>query len=529
MHALGPIRTGAIGTDPTGAAVQPPWRPADTEGMETGAGQARREAGPLWSGQAELLAGLGRLLDIVGHMNGSEGLPETLQAVAEGIVVATGFEAVVINYLRADGLMEITTVVGPDEVKDALLGNEVDPGDLIEEMEVGESWGRLRFLRHGTVPIKEYQWIPDIPVPVDPNGWHPGDDLLVPLYSAAHELIGIVSVDMPYNGLLPDASQRQLLEMLAMQAEIAINNARLTQRLQASEASMRLAFDAAVVGMALVSLDQRTPLLLLRGNEALSTIADQLGRGRLSALSDLLDPTDEDCDPQTWLPSLTLDGSHRIQKRVTLSGEERWLEITGSALPLHSTESPQAILQIEDVTARRAAELEARHAATRDQLTGLSNRSELLHRLAQLCERSAEMATSGAVLFCDLNGFKRINDTLGHQAGDAVLVACAARLSSLVRGSDQAYRVGGDEFVVLLGDVTPWDLESIVQRIRASIAAPLGHDGQLVQVTIAVGWAMVDGRTQDVARILAAADAAMYADKRAGRLARIPAQHTPLH
>ena len=84
----------------------------------------------LWSGRAETLSGLQRLLEVVGHMNGSEGLAETLEAVAQGIVVATGFQAVVINYMRADGLMEITTVVGPDEVKDALLGKEVDPGDL---------------------------------------------------------------------------------------------------------------------------------------------------------------------------------------------------------------------------------------------------------------------------------------------------------------------------------------------------------------------------------------------------------------
>ena len=246
--------------------------------MDASAGAVLPDAALPWDGPAELLSGLARLLEVVGHMNGSEGLAETLEAVADGIVVATGFEAVVINYMRADGLIEITTVVGPDEVSEALLGNEVDPGDLVQEMAVAETWGRLRFLRHGTVPIKEYQWIPDIPVPPDPNGWHPGDDLLVPLYSTGHELIGIVSVDMPTNGLLPDAHQRQLLEMLAMQAEIAINNARLTQRLQASEASLRLAFDAAVVGMALVSLDPRTPLLLLRGNGARSTASPRPAR-----------------------------------------------------------------------------------------------------------------------------------------------------------------------------------------------------------------------------------------------------------
>ncbi|MFL6100092.1 MAG: diguanylate cyclase domain-containing protein [Actinomycetales bacterium] len=483
----------------------------------------------LWSGRAETLSGLQRLLEVVGHMNGSEGLAETLEAVARGIVVATGFQAVVINYMRADGLMEITTVVGPDEVKGALLGKEVDPGDLVREMGVAESWGRLRFLRHGVVPIGEYQWIPDIPVPTDPDGWHPGDDLLVPLYATSRELIGIVSVDMPYDGMLPDANRRQLLEMLAMQAEIAINNARLTQRLQASEASLRLAFDVAAVGMALVSLDQRTPLRILRGNAVLSALANELGRTSLDGLSDLLDADDTDHDASTWLPALGLDGRTRVLKRVTHDGIERWLEVTGSALPLHSTESPQAIVQVEDITARRQAELDAREAASRDQLTGLKNRSGLLQQLAEMCQRSAAAQTMAAVLFCDLDGFKDINDTLGHSAGDAVLVTCASRLASLVRGTDQAYRVGGDEFVVLIDDITPFALESVVQRIRATIEAPQSHEGHLLNVGISVGWAMVDGRTQDVARILAAADAAMYADKRAKIAPRLPAQYGPRH
>jgi diguanylate cyclase (GGDEF)-like protein len=497
--------------------------------MDPDAGATPPAHEALWSGRAETLTGLQRLLDVVGHMNGGEGLAETLEAVAEGIVVATGFQAVAINYMRADGLMEITTVVGPQGVKDALLGKEVDPGDLVREMKLAERWGRLRFLRHGVVPVNEYQWIPDLPVPTDPNGWHPGDDLLVPLYSTARELIGIVSVDMPYNQLLPDDNQRQLLEMLAMQAEIAINNARLTQRLQASEASLRLAFDVAAVGMALVSLDQRNPLRILRGNAVLSDLAQDLDRRPLKQLSDLLDVTDRDHDAFSWLPELAFDGRTRVQKRVTRRGDERWLEITGSALPLHSTESPQAIVQVEDITARRQAEVDAREAATRDELTGLNNRTGLLQRLGQMCQQAAENQTTAAVLFCDLDGFKNINDTLGHQAGDAVLIACAGRLSSLVRGTDLAYRVGGDEFVVLISDITSWAIESVVQRIRTTVEAPMSHDGQLLQVCISVGWAMVDGRTLDVARILTAADAAMYADKRAKLTPRLPTQHGPRH
>jgi diguanylate cyclase (GGDEF)-like protein len=210
-------------------------------------------------------------------------------------------------------------------------------------------------------------------------------------------------------------------------------------------------------------------------------------------------------------------GPTRVEMRVMNGLDERWLEISGSELPRHSTQAPQAIVQIEDITERRLAELEVRRAAARDPLTGLSNRTELMQRLTQLCVTSRETQTTGAVLFCDLDGFKAINDTFGHPAGDTALIACAARLAALVRGTDRAYRVGGDEFVILLADVSSWTVEEIVGRVKASVAAPLTHDGEHLRLSLSVGWAAIDGRTVDVARILAAADAAMYADKRAHR------------
>jgi diguanylate cyclase (GGDEF)-like protein/PAS domain S-box-containing protein len=469
-------------------------------------------------GRAErsaLLADLSQILDVVGHMNGSADLAGTLQAVADGIVLASGFTVAVINYLRADGLMEITTVSGPSEVRDALLGMVMPPSLLVRELDLSQAWGRLRFSPHGTVPRNEFEYIPDLPIPTDPNGWHPEDGLFMPLYSSSAEVIGIVSVDQPSNGLLPDPAQQQILEMLAVQAEIAINNARLNQRLQASEASLRLAFDAAVDGMALVSIDPRRPLEIVHSNAALAKMAGELDRAPLQTLSDLLDADDSDHDAGIWLSRLLLSTPERIHKRVSRRGEERWLRISASALALHSTESPQAMVQIEDVTASRLAEQEALEAAVRDPLTGLGNRTDLLRELTRLGQRCRESRTAGVVLFCDLNGFKQINDRFGHQAGDAALVECAARLASLVRGTDRAFRVGGDEFVLLLADIAPWGVDAIVQRIKSAVTAPIGYDGESLQLGISVGSAHVDGQTEDVARILAAADAAMYADKRA--------------
>ncbi|MDP9219620.1 MAG: diguanylate cyclase [Actinomycetota bacterium] len=458
-------------------------------------------------------------------MNGGESLPETLQAVAEGVLVAAGFQAAVINYMRSDGVMEVMSVAGPPDVRDALLGVQFRPEDLLREMAQAEHWGELRFIPHGTFPAEGYAYVPDIPVPSSPDGWYPGDDLLAPLYSTSGELIGILSVDMPTNGLRPDTFQRQLLELLASQAAIAINNARLTQRLRASETSFRLAFDAVSSGMALVSLDPRTPLHILQANAALTVLAVELTGAPASSLSGLLDATDEDHDPHAWCTSMAANpGRTHVAKRVTTTDGHRWLEITSSVLPLLSSEAGQAIVQVEDVTDRREAELEAARAATRDPLTGLRNRSDLFQRLTHITYTCRENHTVGAVFFCDLNGFKQINDNYGHQAGDAVLIACAGRLAGQVRAGDHAYRVGGDEFVILLENIDPWELETVAQRVKTSIAAPLRYDGELFNLSISVGWALIDGHSHDVARILAAADGAMYADKRANLISGPPAQ-----
>jgi GAF domain-containing protein len=225
--------------------------------------------------RAALLRSPAPVLDAVGRMNSAADLTASLQSVIEGIIEATGFGAGAIDYVRPDGTMQIVAVAGPPGAKESLLGEEVPPGALAHELEPAERWGRLRFLPHGTVPNDvPYVWTPDLPLPDSPDGWHPDDCLLAPLYAVSGELIGVLSVDMPVDGLRPDAFQRQLLELLAGQAETALQNARGASRLQASEESFRLAFEGTAVGMGLISLDHRRPLRLLQSNRALGRIAE---------------------------------------------------------------------------------------------------------------------------------------------------------------------------------------------------------------------------------------------------------------
>jgi diguanylate cyclase (GGDEF)-like protein len=119
------------------------------------------------------------------------------------------------------------------------------------------------------------------------------------------------------------------------------------------------------------------------------------------------------------------------------------------------------------------------HLALHDGLTGLANRTQLLERLDTALVRTAVTGVPAAVLYLDLDGFKQVNDDLGHDAGDALLVAVAQRLSGALRAGDVAGRLGGDEFLVVAGDVVDRSgLQEVVRRVEAALSGPLKVPGQ---------------------------------------------------
>jgi diguanylate cyclase (GGDEF)-like protein len=466
--------------------------------------------------RAALLGTLSPVLDAVGRINAGADLTASLQSVLEGILDAIGFGAGAINYVRTGGTMEIVAVAGPSEACEALLGTLIPPGALEHELEVSDRWGRLRFLPHGLCPVDvDYVWVPDLPVPDEPDGWHPDDSLLAPLYGAPGELIGILSVDMPHNGRLPDPFQLQLLELLAGQAESALHNARRASRLRASEESFRLAFEATAVGTGMVSLDDRQPLRLLRANRALDRIAEATGQPPVAALHELLDPADPDHDPHRWADAIRSApaGVYRAEKQLCGNGAT-WVNVIATVLPLHSTDAGRAIVQVEDITERRRVQGDLHQRATSDPLTGLGNRVRLDERITAAATAARSGGRTGALLFCDLDDFKSINDVFGHLAGDAVLRACAQRLTGKVRDVDEVFRLGGDEFAIVLHSVAACDVEPFVARIKADVLRPIEHEGRRLTVGMSVGAAVLDCRVDSVDAVLAAADAAMYRDKR---------------
>ncbi|MCW3016164.1 MAG: hypothetical protein JWO02_3256 [Solirubrobacterales bacterium] len=166
---------------------------------------------------------------------------------------------------------------------------------------------------------------------------------------------------------------------------------------------------------------------------------------------------------------------------------------------------------------RKRAEVQLAHQALHDQLTSLPNRALFYDRLGQGLARLKRRKSALAVIFCDLDRFKVINDSLGHGAGDRLLVAVAARLSGVLRAGDTAARFGGDEFVILCEDITgEQQAIEIAERLSEALRAPfdLGDDEAFVQTS--VGIALADGCEARPEALIRDADAAMYRAKERG-------------
>lgn len=157
-------------------------------------------------------------------------------------------------------------------------------------------------------------------------------------------------------------------------------------------------------------------------------------------------------------------------------------------------------------------------AVHHDALTGLPNRRLLNDRLSQAMMRSRRNKKQLAVCFLDLDGFKQVNDTLGHDAGDEVLCIVAGRLNQLLRGNDTVARMGGDEFVLLLGDLeSEADAARLLDRVLSDIALPIPIRGEQVFVSASIGVSFYPKNQGESGQLLKHADEAMFVAKNAGK------------
>ena len=203
-------------------------------------------------------------------------------------------------------------------------------------------------------------------------------------------------------------------------------------------------------------------------------------------------------------------------------GQEHHLETALTSL-VHDPVVAAVVMTTRDVTERTQLQHQLSHQAFHDSLTGLANRDLFRDRLDHRLSARADDRDLVAVLFCDLDGFKGVNDTAGHAAGDALLREVADRLSSVVRPGDTVARLGGDEFAVLLDRVEDAEeAEQVARRVSEALAAPVVLAGKRMAVGGSVGLAVTDTGLETGEELLRGADLAMYSAKaqRTGEPAR---------
>jgi diguanylate cyclase (GGDEF)-like protein/PAS domain S-box-containing protein len=208
-----------------------------------------------------------------------------------------------------------------------------------------------------------------------------------------------------------------------------------------------------------------------------------------------------------------------VSNRILVRRDGFEIHIEGSIAPIHDREGipTGAVTVFRDVGATREMTLQMVHAAEHDFLTGLPNRLLLNDRVSQAIALTARRRNKGAVLFLDLDGFKHINDSLGHAIGDKLLQSVARRLVACVRGTDTVSRQGGDEFVVLLPELELAEEAAITaKRMLKAVAEPhsIGHHD--LHVTTSIGISVYPDDGLDAETLIKSADMAMYQAKENG-------------
>jgi diguanylate cyclase (GGDEF)-like protein len=526
---------------------------------------------PIPQDDLETLARLRGLFHVTRAVRNEAQLDDVLSAVAHMIAESLGYRTVVVNLFRpAWDDFVVATVHGDERAREELLGS-AGGWDTWEPL-LDE-----RFRRNGVflVPAGEYDWTadmlsftPDIAASDDPAAWHPDDALFVPLESADGELLGIISVDEPLSGRKPADGELEVLAGVAAHAAYALQSAQeaaadarhhaglgellaVSSRLTESRSiDVLLAGVGAAIHRALgftkVSVDLVDPLDgLLKVRHATGWRIEALQAGppmSVETVQRLLAPEfrQEGCyllDRDSALERLAADRQVHPSERNGAgprAWNRHWLlvpltdrhgRLSGviwvddphdRLLPSRETLQALRVFANQATAAIDAANdfEEVRYLAEHDSLTRLLNRRSFTGRLAGETARSGRYHRPFALVLCDLDGFKQLNDHHGHEAGDAALALFGRLLDGAIRRSDLAFRIGGDEFALLLPETNEANVRSVVKRISGGFN---GSDEAVLRgLRASFGVAVFPRDGDDSEKIFRAADLAMYSAKRCG-------------
>ncbi len=363
--------------------------------------------------------------------------------------------------------------------------------------------------------------------------------------------------DIYFNGkLLPDYSRVEVRE--ALRRVFRASSRQVDRLFKGRPVRIKHGVDAATADRYRARLRSIGVIIDIQPSSPAEDVADQRFRRIFDASHDLMllvHPDDGrilDCNPRTEAvlgfdrPTLLSmhvtdlqgddgQGFHTFASEVLAKGASHSAEFEygthdGRRIPLEISASVidlaegLALLFIaRDISLRKQAESRIQHLAYHDTLTDLPNRSLLKDRVRSALARARRSGDLGALLFLDLDNFKRINDTLGHAIGDRLLQELAERLSSALRAEDTVARLGGDEFVVLVERLGPEPaaarprIDDIVIKIRAAMSRPYRLDGHELYVTASIGIVTFPTDGHEVDELLRCADVAMYRAKESGR------------
>ncbi|WP_345977206.1 diguanylate cyclase [Sulfurimonas sp. HSL3-7] len=312
--------------------------------------------------------------------------------------------------------------------------------------------------------------------------------------------------------LLFDLSNLEMLETVARIIGSAINN---QQNLREHEIKSAM-FEYTVDGIVITDAENR----IININNAFSDITGFTREEVVGKNPTILKSSAHDRSfYQSMWEKIQHEGYWQGEIKNRRKNDElyiEWLSITCIKDKKGNVQNYMGIFS--DVTAHRKSQLEYAHLATHDALTGLANRLLLDDRLTQAINHAKRFDKNVAVIFCDLDNFKPINDVYGHTVGDLALKRCSDYFTSIVRAEDTVCRYGGDEFVIILGDIDKFsDTTAAIEKILNIADAPFSINGDLITLEMSAGISFYPQDALDAKDLIDKADEAMYSAKRNGK------------